>query len=148
MLSDMIKLEEAQFALLLLSLLVTIYLVLLNVNRTRLNEVFSRARWLMAVGTALLTAQFAIQYGGGFRAASLTMGVLVNLLLFTPACYFINIAILYLQRQGRITRREWLIGPVGYGLMLLLLMGGVFLTGITGQEETCCEVRNWSAQHC
>ena len=120
----MIKLGEAQFALLLLSLLLTIYLVLLNVNRTRLNEVFSRARWLMAVGTALLTEQFAIQYGGGFRASSLTMGVLVNLLLFTPACYFINIAILYLQRQGRITRREWLIGPAGYGLILVLLLGG------------------------
>lgn len=81
----MIKLGEAQFALLVLSLLVTIYLVLLNVNRIRLNEVFSRARWLMAVGTALLTAQFAIQYGGGFRASSLTMGVLVNLLLFMAA---------------------------------------------------------------
>ena len=131
----MIKLGEAQFALLLLSLLVTLYLVLLNVNRTRLNEVFSRARWLMAVGTALLTAQFAIQYGGGFRASSLTMGVLVNLLLFTPACYFINIAILYLQRQGRITRREWLIGPAGYGLILVLLLGGAFFDRHDETEE-------------
>lgn len=79
----MIRLEEGQISLLLISLLLTLYLVLLNVNRTKLNEVFSRARWLMAVGTALLTIQFAIQYAGGFRASSLTMGVLVNLLLFT-----------------------------------------------------------------
>lgn len=81
----------------------------------------------MAVGTALLTVQFTIQYTGGFRASSLTMGVLVNLLPFTPACYFINIAILYLQRQGRISRWEWLLGPAGYGVMLVLLLGGVFI---------------------
>lgn len=42
----MIKLEEGQISLLLISLLLTLYLVLLNVNRTKLNEVFSRARWL------------------------------------------------------------------------------------------------------
>ena len=63
----MIKLEEIQFGLLLLTSMMTIYLMFLEINQTKGNAVFNRARWLMAGGIGLLAIHFLLQFTLRFR---------------------------------------------------------------------------------
>jgi AraC-like DNA-binding protein len=71
-----------------------------------------------------------------FRESGIAQGALVNLLFFPPACYFINIAILYLQRQGAIRRKEWLMGMMAYAVIIALLVGPAIINGVTLLTET------------
>ena len=132
----MIKLEEIQFGLLLLTSMMTIYLLFLEINQTKGNAVFNRARWLMAGGTGLLAIHFFLQFTMHFRESGITQGALVNLLFFPLACYFINIAILYLQRQGAIRRKEWLMGMVAYAIIIALLVVPAIINGVSLLTET------------
>ena len=132
----MIKLEEIQFGLLLLTSMMTIYLMFLEINQTKGNAVFNRARWLMAGGTGLLAIHFLLQFTLRFRESGTTQGVLVNLLFFPLACYLINIAILYLQRQGAIRRHEWWMGLGAYAVIILLLVVPAIINGVSLLTET------------
>ena len=132
----MIKLEEIQFGLLLLTSMMTIYLLFLEINQTKGNAVFNRARWLMAGGTGLMATHFFLQFTMHFRESGIAQGALVNLLFFPPACYFINIAILYLQRQGAIRRKEWLMGMVAYAIIIALLVVPAIINGVSLLTET------------
>ena len=132
----MIKLEEIQFGLLLLTSMMTIYLMFLEINQTKGNAVFNRARWLMTGGTGLLAIHFLLQFTLRFRESGTTQGVLVNLLFFPLACYLINIAILYLQRQGAIRRHEWWMGLGAYAVIILLLVVPAIIKGVSLLTET------------
>ena len=132
----MIKLEEIQFGLLLLTSMMTIYLMFLEINQTKGNAVFNRARWLMAGGIGLLAIHFLLQFTLRFRESGTTQGVLVNLLFFPLACYLINIAILYLQRQGAIRRHEWWMGLGAYAVIILLLVVPAIINGVSLLTET------------
>jgi len=132
----MIKLEEIQFGLLMLTSMMTIYLMFLEINQTKGNAVFNRARWLMAGGTGLMAIHFLLQFTLRFRESGTTQGVLVNLLFFPPACYLINIAILYLQRQGAIRRHEWWMGLGAYAIIILLLVVPAIIQGVSLLTET------------
>ena len=132
----MIKLEEIQFGLLLLTSMMTIYLMFLEINQSKGNAVFNRARWLMAGGTGLLAIHFLLQFTLRFRESGTTQGVLVNLLFFPLACYLINIAILYLQRQGAIRRHEWWMGLGAYAVIILLLVVPAIIKGVSLLTET------------
>ena len=132
----MIKLEEIQFGLLLLTSMMTIYLMFLEINQTKGNAVFNRARWLMAGGIGLLAIHFLLQFTLRFRESGTTQGVLVNLLFFPLACYLINIAILYLQRQGAIRRHEWWMGLGAYAVIILLLVVPAIIKGVSLLTET------------
>ena len=50
--------------------------------------------------------QFLIQYVTGLRAMGVTQAVLVNLTLLLPASGLMSLAILNLQRQGRLSTFE------------------------------------------
>lgn len=132
----MIKLEEIQFGLLLLTSMMTIYLMFLEISQTKGNAVFNRARWLMAGGIGLLAIHFLLQFTLRFRESGTTQGVLVNLLFFPLACYLINIAILYLQRQGAIRRHEWWMGLGAYAVIILLLVVPAIINGVSLLTET------------
>lgn len=132
----MIKLEEIQFGLLLLTSMMTIYLMFLEINQTKGNAVFNRARWLMAGGIGLLAIHFLLQFTLRFRESGTTQGVLVNLLFFPLACYLINIAVLYLQRQGAIRRHEWWMGLGAYAVIILLLVVPAIIKGVSLLTET------------
>jgi len=132
----MIKLEEIQFGLLLLTSMMTIYLMFLEINQSKGNAVFNRARWLMAGGIGLLAIHFLLQFTLRFRESGTTQGVLVNLLFFPLACYLINIAILYLQRQGAIRRHEWWMGLGAYAVIILLLVVPAIIKGVSLLTET------------
>lgn len=77
---------------------------------------------LIAISTFLLSAQFAIQYATHWRMTNVTLSVMVNLLLFTPSVAFMSLGMLNLQRQGRLTKRDWLVGVVAWAAIILLLV--------------------------
>ena len=66
----------------------------------------------------------------------ITQGVLCNLLFFTPATLLCGMSILYVQRQGRVSRKEWLGVSVPCVVAAIILIGTVVLDGIPLREES------------
>ena len=101
--------KEMQFAVVVVMVLMCSALILLMPRRVRRDAVYNRSCWLMTGALALIGVQFLIQYVTGLRAMGVTQAVLVNLALLLPASGLMSLAILNLQRQGRLTVFErWL----------------------------------------
>ena len=109
--------------------LLTLTLAFLLPMKTASGKVFSRARWLMAGGTGLLFVQFLLQYTLNFRQMGVTQAVFVNLLFFVPCSWQFSMAMLYLQRNGKIFRREKISGIVAYITMVAVLLAGGLMKG-------------------
>ena len=97
---------------------------------------FSRARWMMASGTGLISLQFLLQYVFGFRQMGVTQAVLLNLLFFTPASLLCSMAILYVQRQGHISRKEWMISGTICVVSMLILLATAWFDGVPIEQES------------
>lgn len=109
-----------QFTAVIVLTLLVLKLVLLP-RKVAVNAVVGKARWLMVTGIGLLDVQFLLQYTLGLRAMGVTQAVLVNLVLFIPASWAISLALLYLQRQGRVSSVARWIGGAAWALVLALL---------------------------
>lgn len=112
--------KEMQFVALVLMTLLTMKLLVLP-RRAASNSAVSRARWLMAGGTALLGVHFLLQYRLGLREMGVTQAVMLNLFLFIPASWLMQMAVIYLQRQGRIWLWDKLVGVIAWGIVIVLL---------------------------
>ena len=130
------NIEETQYGGMLTMALLTLTLAFLLPIRTAMGTVFSRARWLMAGATSLLFVQFLLQYTLHFRAMGVTQGVFVNLLFFVPCAWQMSLGVLYLLRNGKISRQEWTIGIVGYIVMVAVLLIGGLMNGHTPLDDT------------
>jgi len=98
--------------------------------------VFSRARWMVAGGLALLAVHFLLQYITGFRQMGVTQAVMWNLLFFIPCSWLFNIAVLYLQRQGQLRRLDWWMGAVISIVSTLILTVTATADGVPFTEES------------
>ena len=132
----MITLGEMQISGMLTMLMLSVMLMACVPDRSIRRGSFARARWMMAAGTGLIAVQFLLQYIFGFRQMGVTQGVCCNLIFFTPATLLCGMAILYVQRQGRVTLREWMTGGGICALAILLLIGVALLDGIPLREES------------
>lgn len=132
----MITLGEMQISGMLTMLMLSVMLMACVPDRSIRRGSFARARWMMAAGTGLIAVQFLLQYIFGFRQMGVTQGVCCNLIFFTPATLLCGMAILYVQRQGRVTLREWMTGGGICALAILLLMGVALMDGIPLREES------------
>ena len=132
----MISIEHMQFAGIVLTSALTVMLALLLPHWQTKNEVFSRSRRLMTVGTLLLPIQFTIQYTFHLRTLGVTQAVFVNLLLFIPYDYFMNIAVLYLLRQGKIKCHEWTFGIAAYVVVLAMLSWAKIADGMPFMSDS------------
>ena len=112
--------EKMQFSAALLMTFLTLTLVLLP-RRDGINPVAFRARWLMTGGVGLLALQFVLQIVLGLRQAGTSEAVMLNLFMFVPAAWLLNLGIIYLQRQGQIRRHEWLAGLLSWIIVTVLL---------------------------
>lgn len=112
--------EITQFAAIVVLTLLLMKLLLLP-RKVTVNPVVGKARWLMAVGIAMLDLQFVLQFTLGLRAMGVTQAVLVNLLLFIPCSWTISLAIICLQKQGRFTRVDKWLGGVIWAVSIALL---------------------------
>lgn len=121
--------KEMQFSIIVLTTLMCGVLVFQMPGRVKRDLVSNRSRWLMCGSLALIGVQFLIQYITELRALGVTQAVLVNLTFFIPASALMSLAVLNLQRQGRLYTFErwgwivaWLI--VVTGLTVAVAMDG------------------------
>lgn len=112
--------EKMQFTAIVLMTLLTLKLLLLP-GKVATTSIMGKARWLMTIGTTLVGAQFLLQYTLGLRALGVTQAVMLNLTLFIPASWLFGMAVLYLQRQGRLNRWDKYAGLLAWAAALLLL---------------------------
>lgn len=117
----MIPVDHMQFAGIVLTSGLTMMLAFMLPQWQASGKAFSRSRWLMTAGTVLLPIQFLLQYTLHFRQMGVTQAVMVNLLFFIPAAWFISLAVMNLLRQGRLMRRDWAVGGVTYLLVITAL---------------------------
>ena len=113
--------SNMQFAAFLLLTLLTMTLVLMLFRRGKLDRVVNCSRWFMAGGTALLAAQFLLQYILRLREMGVTQAVVLNLLMFVPSSWLFSLAVLYLQRRGQLKWHEWALGGVVWAVVVGLL---------------------------
>ena len=132
----MIGIDEMQFGGMLTTALLALTVALQVPRRTVKNVIFSRARWLMAGGLALISAQFLLQYIYGYRHMGVTQSVFWNLLFFMPCAISINLALLYLQQKGLIRCIDWLLGGLLYLLAVVLLVVTAISDGVPFEEES------------
>ncbi len=132
----MITLGEMQISGMLTMTILSVMLVACAPGRSIRRHSFAVARWMMAGGTGLIALQFLLQYAHGFRQMGITQGVLCNLLFFTPASMLCGMAILYVQRQGSVSRKEWLSVAAMPVLSAIILIGTVLLDGVPIREES------------
>lgn len=117
--------EKMQFSAAVLMSLLTITLVLLP-KREGINPVTFRARWFIAGGMCLLSLQFVFQIILGLRQMGVAQAVMLNLFMFVPAAWLLNLGVLYLQRKGQLRRNEWLAGLISWILVTLLMLNAQY----------------------
>lgn len=129
--------REMQFSGILMSVFLTLTLVYIVLRRKGENDVLNHSGLMMALGTTILAAQFAIQYHTGFRPmGELTKSVMINLLLFIPAVFIMNMGMLNLQRQGRLRHADWIVGMVAWGVSSAILLSANPSQGMPLMAET------------
>ena len=114
----------------------SVMLVICAPGRSTRRISFAKARWMMAGGTGLIALQFLLQHAFGFRQMGVTQAVCCNLLFFTPSSLLCSMSILYMQRQGKVSWKEWLIGSSIYALSAGILIGTAVLDGVPFREES------------
>lgn len=132
----MITLGEMQISGILTMLLLSVMLMLCVPHRSIRRTSFAKARWLMAVGTGLIAFQFMLQYIFGFRQMGITQGVFCNLLFFTPASLLCSMSILYVQRQGIIRKKEWMVVCSICLASMLILLGTIWMDSTPIRQES------------
>ena len=120
--------KEMQFTAVVLMTLLTLKLMLLPA-RVAAYPAINKSRWLITCGTALLAVHFLLQYIFELREKGITQPVMLNLILFIPCSYLFSLALILLQRQGRIRRVEKHLGWVIWGLSVAVLAVACVLDG-------------------
>ena len=107
---DKIIISNFQFTAIVIMFMLTMSLVLTLFRRVRLQNVLNRSRWLLALGTGTLFLQFLLQYTLHLRDMGNVQALMLNLLLISPSAWFMSLALLYLQKCGKLKTIEWCEG--------------------------------------
>lgn len=127
--------EKMQFAAVVVMTLLTATLLLLP-RRVAVADIPFRSRWLMAGGTGVLALHFLLQVLLGLRSKGVTEAILLNLFMFIPAAWLLSVGVLYIQRKGDVRRRDWLVGPICWGVVTFVLAMAYFMS----DEPTIAEM--------
>ena len=117
----MITLQMMQFTAVVLMLLLTAKLLLLRGRRNE-SKTARQARWLMAVGTAVLALHFALQLHYGLRLMGITQSVMLNLAMLIPASYIFARAVLLLLRRGQLSLADRWAGPLTWMVVIAMVV--------------------------
>ena len=118
-----------QFTAIVLMALLTQKLLLMLYRRGNENAVPLRATRMMAGATATLAVHFTLQLTLGLRQMGVTQSVMVNLALLVPASYLFSVAVLLLQKRGRLSRWDWLAGPLTWTIAMAMLAVAILADG-------------------
>lgn len=128
-------LRNMQFCAVVMLGLLTMALAVLP-QRVARQRVADHARWLMAFGTTILGIQFLLQYTLRLREMGVTQAVMLNLVFFIPASTLFTTSVLYMQRQGRVRRYEWLVGIVTWLVTVVMLGVAAAIDGVPLLSES------------
>ena len=117
-----IFISNFQFSAAVIMLLLTMTLALTMFRRVRLQNVLNTARWLMALGTGILFLQFLLQYTLRLRDMGHIQALMLNLLMFVPAAWMLSLALLYLQKCGKLTKLQWCEGGLIWLAVIAMLV--------------------------
>ena len=90
------------------------------------NRQFEQSRWMIVVALLLFVVHYMCQMRLGWRQQGNDVGVLFNLLFYSPSAILLSWSQLNILRAGH---RRWSFmryGVVGYALMVLCIVAGVF----------------------
>jgi len=132
----MITIGEIQFGGMVAMSALAFTQIMQTPRRVTRHPVYGWARWLMASGLAVLSLQFLLQYAFGFRAMGVTQAVFINELFFIPCIVSMSLAILYVQRQGKLSYNEWMMGWRLYALAAVILIGTALADDVPFREES------------
>lgn len=105
-------LELMQFSAILLMVSLTLKLLMLPARVISDSKV-NKSRWFLVAGSILLSIHFLLQYTLHFREHDIDAALKLNLAFFIPSSALYSLAIINLQRQGFLSRREiYLFIPV------------------------------------
>ncbi len=121
-------LAHTQFTAIVLMTLLALKLLLLP-NKVAVNNVTNKSRWLMTCGIILIDVQFMLQYALGLRSMGVTQAVMLNLVMFIPVSWMMSVAILYLQRQGRVTTLDKVAGLAAWIAAVALIAVAAAIDG-------------------
>lgn len=127
--------EQMQFTAIVLTLLLTLKLLMLP--RRAVSEWSAcRSRLSMTFGVVLLLIQFVLQYVLKLRAMGVTQAVMLNLFLFVPSSWQFSLAVLYLQRQGRLNVFDKYVGLATWAVVTALIVAASSIDGQLSLSET------------
>ena len=93
------------------------------------NRPFEQSRWMIVVALLLFVVHYMCQMRLGWRQQGNDVGVLFNLLFYSPSAILLSWSQLNILRAGH---RRWSFmryGVVGYALMVLCIVAGVISNG-------------------
>ena len=86
------------------------------------DPVVNRSRWFMTAGLTLIGLQFLILFIGDFRFTNVMMDVIINISFFIPCSAIMSLAVLNLQRQGKLNPIEELVWVPSWLLAITMLI--------------------------
>ncbi len=91
------------------------------------NKRYERSRWMIVVALIGLAIQYITQMVFGFRAADDILGAVVNILIYTPCCSLIAIAIYNIETTRANRRKMNLVCGGIYAAILVVFWVGISL---------------------
>ena len=108
----LINITEVQVSCFILMGLITLFLAFVLPTYTVAGRQYHHARKLLSAGTFLVMAHFCVQYVIHKQTQDVEVTrTIVNLLFGVPMSYFMNMSYIYLQREGNVSRHNWLFAP-------------------------------------
>lgn len=94
-----------QYTCLLVFAMQTLVLVVSRFQVSVVNRQYEKSRWSLVAAAVLLVIHYGLQMAYGFRAHSDDVGVIINILFYTPVTFLVSHSILNLECEKRRRRR-------------------------------------------
>ena len=116
-----------QFACFIFMLINAFIVALSHLHVRWENKRYERSRWMIVVALIGLAIQYITQMVFGFRAADDILGAVVNILIYTPCCSLIAIAIYNIETTRANRRKMNLVCGGIYAAILVVFWVGISL---------------------
>lgn len=116
-----------QFACFIFMLINAFFVALSHLHVKWENKRYERSRWMIVVALIGLAIQYAVQMLFGFRAADDSLGVIVNILIYTPCFSLISMGIYNIETTSSKLRKMILMCSGIYAAIIVVFCVGISL---------------------
>lgn len=118
-----------QFGCFLATTLMALLLTFARLHTSRINRGYEVSRWILFAAQVLFALHYLLQMVFGFRAQGADVGVVVNILFYTPISAMIAFATLRLGSSRQHQRRHIIAGSVSMVLVAVCFAVGYGMSG-------------------